>query len=108
MSSIQGLKQRVWNSNRELPELGLVIQAFGNVSGIDREQGLVAIKPSGILYDELGVDDVVVVDLDNNVVEGRLRPSSDTRTHTICTSISRPLGGSFILIPPMPLHGPRR
>jgi L-ribulose-5-phosphate 4-epimerase len=93
MRSITGLKQRVWMCNRELPELGLVLQAFGNVSGIDRERGLVAIKPSGIPYDELKVQDIVVVDLDNNVVEGRLRPSSDTRTHTYLYRSFPEIGG---------------
>jgi L-ribulose-5-phosphate 4-epimerase len=93
MSSITGLKQRVWMCNRELPELGLVLQAFGNVSGIDRERGLVAIKPSGIPYRDLKVQDIVVVDLDNNVVEGRLRPSSDTRTHTYLYRSFPEIGG---------------
>ena len=82
MSSIRGLKQRVWKLNRELPQMGLVVQSFGNVSGIDREQNLVAIKPSGVPYHDLKVDDIVVVDLDNRVIEGRLLPSSDTKTHT--------------------------
>jgi L-ribulose-5-phosphate 4-epimerase len=82
MISIKGLKQRVWKCNRELAHLGLVKQAFGNVSAIDREQGLVAIKPSGVPYHDLKVEDIVVVDLDNKVVEGRMRPSSDTKTHT--------------------------
>ena len=82
MSSIRGLKQRVWKLNRELPQMGLVVQSFGNVSGIDREQNLVAIKPSGVPYHDLKVDDIVVVDLENKVIEGRLRPSSDTKTHT--------------------------
>ncbi|HTY38673.1 MAG TPA: L-ribulose-5-phosphate 4-epimerase [Bacteroidota bacterium] len=82
MSELRNLKQRVWKTNRELPQLGLVVQAFGNVSGIDRERGLVAIKPSGVPYSDLKVDDIVVVDLNNNVIEGRLKPSSDTKTHT--------------------------
>jgi L-ribulose-5-phosphate 4-epimerase len=82
MQSLRGLKQRVWKCNRELTQLGLVKQAFGNVSAVDREQGLIAIKPSGVPYHDLKVDDIVVVDLNNNVVEGRLRPSSDTKTHT--------------------------
>ena len=93
MSAIAGLKQRVWTCNRELPELGLVLQAFGNVSGIDRERGWVAIKPSGIPYHDLKVQDIVVVDLDNNVVEGRLRPSSDTRTHTYLYRSFPEIGG---------------
>jgi L-ribulose-5-phosphate 4-epimerase len=82
MSAAKELKERVWRCNKELPRLGLAIHTFGNVSGIDRTKGLVAIKPSGVLYENLSIDDIVVVDLENNVVEGRLRPSSDTRTHT--------------------------
>ena len=82
MTSIQKLKEQVWRCNRELPRLGLAIHTFGNVSGIDRAAGLVAIKPSGVLYDDLKVEDIVVVDLTNKVVEGKLRPSSDTKTHT--------------------------
>jgi L-ribulose-5-phosphate 4-epimerase len=82
MSPLKELKERVWRCNRELPQLGLVIRAFGNVSGIDRSRGLVAIKPSGVMYDNLAVDDIVIVDLEDNVVEGKLRPSSDTKTHT--------------------------
>jgi L-ribulose-5-phosphate 4-epimerase len=82
MNSLKELKERVWRCNKELPKLGLVIRAFGNVSGIDRAKGLVAIKPSGVMYDDLAVDDIVVVDLEGKVVEGKLRPSSDTMTHT--------------------------
>jgi L-ribulose-5-phosphate 4-epimerase len=82
MSSLKELKERVWRCNKELPQLGLVIRAFGNVSGIDRQQGLIAIKPSGVQYDDLTVENIVVVDLDDKVVEGKLRPSSDTKTHT--------------------------
>lgn len=93
MSSVRGLKQRVWKSNRELPQMGLVVQAFGNVSGIDREEGLVAIKPSGVPYHDLKVDDIVVVDLENKVIEGRLRPSSDTKTHTYLYRSFPEIGG---------------
>ena len=82
MSSLKELKERVWRCNKQLPQLGLVIRAFGNVSGIDREKGFVAIKPSGVMYDDLTVDDIVVVDLDDKIVDGKLRPSSDTKTHT--------------------------
>ena len=82
MSSIKDLKERVWQCNKELPRLGLVIRAFGNVSGIDRTEGIVAIKPSGVMYEDLKPSDIVVVDLDNKIVEGKLRPSSDTKTHT--------------------------
>lgn len=93
MNSIKGLKQRVWKSNRDLPQMGLVVQAFGNVSGIDRGQGLVAIKPSGVPYQDLKVDDIVVVYLDNKVVEGRLRPSADTKTHTCLYRSFPEIGG---------------
>ena len=75
------LKTDVFKANIDLVKHGLVIFTWGNVSGIDREKGLVAIKPSGVSYDEMSADDMVVVDLDGNVVEGRLKPSSDTPTH---------------------------
>ena len=65
----------------ELPHRGLVTYTWGNVSGIDRERGLVVIKPSGVSYDELTPDDLVVLDLDGKVVDGKLNPSSDTKTH---------------------------
>lgn len=75
------LKQKVWQANMELKSYGLVIFTWGNVSGIDRSKGLVVIKPSGVDYDRLSVSDMVVVDLEGKVVEGNMRPSSDTRTH---------------------------
>jgi len=78
---IEDLKQQVVEANRKLERLGLVILTFGNVSGIDRDRGLVAIKPSGVSYAALAPDNVAVVDLDGNLVEGELRPSSDTPTH---------------------------
>lgn len=78
---LEELKQKVFRANLDLVKHGLVIFTWGNVSGIDRESGLVVIKPSGVDYDTMTVDDVVVVDLDGNVVEGNLRPSSDTPTH---------------------------
>jgi L-ribulose-5-phosphate 4-epimerase len=93
MSSIQDLKERVWRCNKELPRVGLVVHTFGNVSAIDRPQGIVAIKPSGVLYDDLKVDDIVVVDLQNNVVDGSLRPSSDTKTHTLLYRSFPDIGG---------------
>jgi L-ribulose-5-phosphate 4-epimerase len=93
MSSLKDLKERVWRCNRELPQLGLVIRAFGNVSGIDRQRGLVAIKPSGVMYDDLTVDSIVIVDLDDKVVEGKLRPSSDTKTHTYLYRAFPEIGG---------------
>lgn len=75
------LKQQVVEANQRLVSAGLVTLTWGNVSGICRESGLVAIKPSGVAYDELTTENLVVVDLDGRVVEGDLRPSSDTPTH---------------------------
>jgi L-ribulose-5-phosphate 4-epimerase len=75
------LKIDVFKANIDLVKHGLVIFTWGNVSGIDREKGLVIIKPSGVSYDEMTADDMVSVDLEGNVVEGRLKPSSDTPTH---------------------------
>lgn len=75
------LKKAVCDANLQLPRQNLVIYSFGNVSGIDRESGVVAIKPSGVSYDELTPDKIVVLDLDGNGVEGDLKPSSDTPTH---------------------------
>ena len=75
------LKKAVCQANRQLQERKLVICSWGNVSGIDRSAGIVAIKPSGVSYDELTPDNVVLLDLDGNTVEGALKPSSDTPTH---------------------------
>jgi L-ribulose-5-phosphate 4-epimerase len=75
------LKEAVWKANLELAKSGLIILTFGNVSGIDRRKGIVAIKPSGVAYDAMKADDMVLVDLDGGVVEGWLNPSSDTPTH---------------------------
>jgi len=75
------LKETVWKANLELAKSGLIILTFGNVSGIDRRKGIVAIKPSGVDYDAMKSDDIVLVDLEGNVVEGWLNPSSDTPTH---------------------------
>lgn len=75
------LKEAVLEANLALPQHGLVTFTWGNVSGIDRNAGLVVIKPSGVPYERLTVEDMVVVDLEGNVVEGELRPSSDTPTH---------------------------
>jgi len=79
--SIQELKQQVFQANLDLVEHGLVIFTWGNVSGIDREKGWVVIKPSGVSYDDMKTDDMVVVDLEGNRVEGAYKPSSDTATH---------------------------
>jgi len=78
---LETLRADVFKANCDLVKHGLVILTWGNVSGIDREKGLVVIKPSGVSYDTLRVEDLVVVDLDGNVVEGRLKASSDTPTH---------------------------
>ena len=79
---LEELKEKVFKANLDLVKHGLVIFTWGNVSGIDREKGLVVIKPSGVSYDDMKADDMVVVDLvSGNVVEGSLRPSSDTPTH---------------------------
>jgi len=76
------LKRQAWEANMELHQRGLVLYTWGNVSQINRALGVFAIKPSGVPYERLTVDDMVVVDLDNKRVEGTLKPSSDTRTHT--------------------------
>lgn len=83
MGSLDGLREDVLAANRALPGHGLVKLTSGNVSGIDRDLGLVAIKPSGVAYDAMAVEDMVVVDLDGNVVEGDRRPSTDTPTHLV-------------------------
>lgn len=78
---LEALKQEVLDANLLLPVYGLVTFTWGNVSAIDRDKGLVVIKPSGVEYDKMSARDMVVVDLDGNVIEGRLKPSSDTATH---------------------------
>lgn len=78
---LEELKDKVFNANLKLVDYGLVIFTWGNVSGIDREEGLVVIKPSGVSYDIMKTSDMVVVDLDGKVVEGKLKPSSDLPTH---------------------------
>ncbi|MCD7733397.1 MAG: L-ribulose-5-phosphate 4-epimerase [Oscillospiraceae bacterium] len=78
---MEQLKKEVWEANMLLPKYGLVTFTWGNVSGIDRESGLVVIKPSGVEYDVMKPEDMVVVDLNGKVVEGDLNPSSDTPTH---------------------------
>jgi len=88
------LKQRVCEANLDLVREGLVIQTFGNVSGIDRERGLVVIKPSGVAYDKMKPEHMTVVALDSGqVVEGDLRPSSDTPTHLVLYRAFKEIGG---------------
>ncbi|MFL6554640.1 MAG: L-ribulose-5-phosphate 4-epimerase [Bacillus sp. (in: firmicutes)] len=90
---LEELKREVLEANLALPEHGLVTFTWGNVSGIDRETGLVVIKPSGVPYNELKIDDLVVLDLDGNIVEGSLRPSSDTPTHLALYRAFPQIGG---------------
>lgn len=78
---LEKLREEVYKANMELPEKGLVVYTWGNVSAVDREQGLVVIKPSGVEYDELSPSNLVIVDMNCNIVEGDLNPSSDTKTH---------------------------
>ena len=78
---LENLKEEVFKANMLLPKYNLVTFTWGNVSGIDREKNLVVIKPSGVEYEKMTKDDMVVVDLNGNVVEGNLKPSSDTATH---------------------------
>ncbi|MBR1649994.1 MAG: L-ribulose-5-phosphate 4-epimerase [Lachnospiraceae bacterium] len=78
---LEELKQKVYEANMDLPKYGLVTFTWGNVSGIDQDSGLFVIKPSGVEYEKLTPDDMVVMDLNGNKVEGRYNPSSDTATH---------------------------
>jgi len=78
---LEALKKEVFDANMALPKYGLVLFTWGNASGIDRESGLVVIKPSGVSYENMTADDMVVVDLQGKVIEGALKPSSDTATH---------------------------
>ena len=80
---LEELKKEVYEANLLLPKYGLVTFTWGNVSGMDREKGLFVIKPSGVEYDKLTPQDMVVMDLEGNQVEGELRPSSDTPTHVV-------------------------
>ena len=93
MASLKELEERVYEANMELPRRNLVIYTFGNASGIDRERGIFAIKPSGIPYEELTPDSMVLVDLENNVVESCLNPSSDTKTHAVLYKNFHEIGG---------------
>ena len=90
---LEELKQKVYEANMELPRRGLVTFTWGNVSGIDREKGLFVIKPSGVEYDELKPEDLVVMDLQGNKVEGDMNPSSDTKTHLVLYNAFPQLGG---------------
>ncbi len=90
---LEELKKKVYEANMLLPKYGLVLFTWGNVSAIDREKGLFVIKPSGVEYDKMTPDDMVVMDLDGNKVEGKLSPSSDTPTHLELYKAFEEIGG---------------
>lgn len=83
MSKYDHIRLSAYNANMQLPKLGLVLFTFGNVSAADRELGVFAIKPSGVPYEDLSPEKMVIVDFDGNTIEGDLRPSSDTKTHAV-------------------------
>jgi L-ribulose-5-phosphate 4-epimerase len=93
MNGYRELREIAWQCNMDLPKLRLAVHTFGNASAVDRGRGVIAIKPSGVPYDELRPEMMVVVALDNRVVEGTLRPSSDTRTHTLLYRRFEKIGG---------------
>ncbi len=90
---LKKLRAEVLDANLELVRRGLVLYTFGNASAIDRERGLVAIKPSGVPYEGMKASDIVIVDMDGNTVEGALRPSSDLATHLILYKAFPEIGG---------------
>ncbi|SHO55331.1 L-ribulose-5-phosphate 4-epimerase [Vibrio quintilis] len=87
------IKQKVLEANLKLPEYGLVTFTWGNVSEIDRENNIIAIKPSGVEYNQLKPEDIVVLDLDGHIIEGKLNPSSDTKTHIELYKAFSDIGG---------------
>ena len=93
MSKYQHIQEEAYAANMELPELKLVIFTFGNVSAVDRSMGVFAIKPSGVAYEDLSPEKMVIVDFDVNTVEGKLRPSSDTKTHAVLYKHWDSIGG---------------
>lgn len=92
-SKYEALKQECFEANMELNNLGLVIYTFGNVSAVDRENGVFAIKPSGVPYEKLKPEDIVILDYDNTIIEGSMRPSSDTKTHAYLYKNWEHIGG---------------
>ena len=92
-STYDDLKEQAFQANMEIPRRGLAIYTFGNVSAFDAERAVFAIKPSGVAYESLTAADMVVLDLDANVVEGHLRPSSDTKTHAALYRAFPGIGG---------------
>jgi L-ribulose-5-phosphate 4-epimerase len=93
MSKFKYLKEEVYEANMEIPKQKLAIYTFGNVSAIDRQAGVVGIKPSGVPYTELKAKDIVLMDLENRVVAGKKRPSSDTKTHILLYKNFETIGG---------------
>ena len=94
MSAIyKDLKQECYEANMQLNALELVIYTFGNVSAVDREKGVFAIKPSGVPYEDLKSEDIVILDFENNIIEGEMRPSSDTKTHAYLYKNWEEIGG---------------
>ncbi len=93
MSVYKTLKEECFEANMQLPKLGLVLFTFGNVSAVDRKTGVFAIKPSGVLYEQLKAEDIVIVDFDARIVEGKMRPSSDTKTHALLYKTWNDIGG---------------
>ncbi|MBQ6981069.1 MAG: L-ribulose-5-phosphate 4-epimerase [Synergistaceae bacterium] len=90
---MEELRNEVYRANMELPERGLVVYTWGNVSGIDRDKGFVVIKPSGVEYEDLTPENLVIVDMDCKVVEGSMNPSSDTKTHVELYKSFSEIGG---------------
>jgi L-ribulose-5-phosphate 4-epimerase len=93
MSRYNHIRQAAYEANMQLPKLGLVLFTFGNVSAADRDLGVFAIKPSGVPYEDLSPEKMVIVDFDGNVVKGKLRPSSDTKTHAVLYKHWEHIGG---------------
>lgn len=93
MSSFKELKRECYEANMQLNALNLVVYTFGNVSAVDRDKSVFAIKPSGVPYEILKPEDIVIVDYDNKIVEGKLRPSSDTKTHAYLYKNWKHIGG---------------
>ena len=91
--TFKSLREECFEANMMLPKLNLVIYTFGNVSCVDRDKSVFAIKPSGVPYDILKVEDIVICDLDGNVVDGKMRPSSDTKTHAVLYKNWPSIGG---------------
>src|SRR4249920_1281239 len=93
MSKYKHIQEAAYEANLQLPKLGLVLFTFGNVSAVDRKLGVFAIKPSGVPYEELRPGKMIIVDLEGKIVKGKLRPSSDTKTHALLYKHWDKIGG---------------